>query len=170
MDLDLRHFGNTKSNKLKLMPHKQMSRSNTSFLNFTENRKQKKELDVIRDDYFKRIDALPASDTAGRDALFAELEAKLKEKNATNEQLNEARNAKQKSDRGEKISRALNIFTKTTEALGIGRNVGNEMQNRSQGVDLLPRNDDRRVPIAVWIIGGAVVLGLGIFAIYKFRK
>ena len=173
MDLDLRHFGNTKSYKLKLQPYKQMPRSNTEFLNLFGSGDTPK-AKALKEDYYKRIDALPASDKAGKDALFAELESKLAALNAPKSDMDDVQKAKDKAQRGEKVSgilaKGLDIFTKTTEALGMGKPVGNEMQNRSQGVDLVQRQDDRQVPIAVWIIGGVVVLGLGIFAIYKFRK
>ena len=151
--------------------YQQMSRSNTEFLNFgsDESRRAKR----IREDYFKRIDALPANDQAGRNALFAELEAKLAEINAPSADIANVQAARNKSLRGEKIvgglQTALNIFNRTTEALGMGRSIQNEQVGGGNvgGTGGAPRS---QVPTWVFIAGGAVVLGLGIFAIYKFRK
>lgn len=152
--------------------YQQMSRSNTEFLNFgsDESRRAKR----IKEDYFKRIDALAANDQAGRNALFAELEAKLSEINAPSADIANVQAARNKSQRGEKLvsglQSALNIFNKTTEALGMGRNVQGEQGGGGNGGggDSSPRGT--QVPTWVFIAGGAVVLGLGIFAFYKFRK
>lgn len=154
------------------MNYSQMSRSNTDFLNFGERRKQRKELEAIRNDYFKRIDALPPTDEAGRNALFNELEAKLKEKGASNDEINAAR----KASRGQKIasgvSSALDIFGKATSALGIGKRIEGESAS-SQGLKSQAMGGggtDNEVPMWIWIVSGVAVVGLGIFAIYKFRK
>jgi hypothetical protein len=150
--------------------YQQMSRSNTNFLNFgsDESRRAKR----IREDYFKRIDALPANDQAGRNALFAELEAKLAEINAPTADIANVQAARNKSQRGEKIAgglqTALNIFNRTTEALGMGRSIQNEQGSGGNGGG--GSTTGSQMPTWVWIAGGAVVLGLGIFAIYKFRK
>ena len=106
MDLDLRHFGNTKSYKFKLQPYKQMPRSNTEFLNLFGSGDTPK-AKALKDDYFKRIDALPASDKAGKDALFAELETKLAALNAPKSDMDDVQKAKAKSQRGEKVSGIL---------------------------------------------------------------
>lgn len=155
--------------------YQQMPNSNTNFLNFTldkDKRAAKKDIDALKADYYKRIDALPANATAQRDALFAELEQKMKERGAQLDEIQEAQKAKRKSEQGEKISsglsRALDIFTKTTEAFGIGKqlqgeNIGNQNQVQSS-------ERGSQIPTWVWIAGGAVVVGLGVFAIYKFRK
>jgi hypothetical protein len=150
--------------------YQQMSRSNTNFLNFgsDESRRAKR----IREDYFQRIDALPANDQAGRNALFAELEAKLAEINAPSADIANVQAARNKSLRGEKIvgglQTALNIFNRTTEALGMGKSVQGEQGGR--GNDGFSPSTPPRVSNWVYVVGGAVVLGLGIFAIYKFRK
>lgn len=152
--------------------YQQMSRSNTEFLNFgsDESRRAKR----IKEDYFKRIDALPANDQAGRNALFAELETKLSEINAPSADIANVQAARNKSQRGEKLlgglQTALNIFNKTTDALGMGRNVQGEqgVGGNSGGGGSSSRG--RQVPTWVFIAGGVVVLGLGIFAFYKFRK
>ena len=152
--------------------YQQMSRSNTNFLNFgsDESRRAKR----IREDYFKRIDALPANDQAGRNALFAELEAKLNEINAPTADIANVQAARNKSQRGEKIvgglQTALNIFNKTTDALGMGKSVQGEQGGGGDGNSGGGSSTGSQVPTWVWIAGGAVVLGLGIFAIYKFRK
>lgn len=154
--------------------YQQMSRSNTNFLNFTsaESRRAKS----IKDDYFKRIDALPATDQAGRNALFAELEAKLNQMSASTADVADVQTARNKSQRGENISvglkNVLNIFNKVTDALGIGKDVGGDSgsgQNQGQGGGG-GTQPDNKMPIWPYIVGGVVVLGLGIFAIYKFRK
>lgn len=153
--------------------YSQMPRSNTDFLNFGEGRKQKQELEAIRNDYFKRIDALPTSDEAGRNALFSELEAKLKEKGASNDEINATR----KAQRGQKISAgvtsALDIFNKTTSALGIGKKVEGQptkpQENLKSG-EVQNATSSQKTPIWVWVLGGVVVVGLGVFAIYKFKK
>jgi acyl-CoA reductase-like NAD-dependent aldehyde dehydrogenase len=155
--------------------YQQMSHSNTNFLNFTldkDKRAAKKDIDALKADYYKRIDALPASATAQRDALFAELEQKMKERGAQLEEIQEAQQAKRKSEQGEKISSgvstALDIFRKTTEAFGIGKRLeGENVGGQNQGQQVETRS---QIPTWVWIAGGAVVLGLGVFAIYKFRK
>jgi hypothetical protein len=152
--------------------YQQMSRSNTEFLNFgsDESRRAKR----IREDYFKRIDALPANDQAGRNALFAELEAKLAEINAPSADIANVQAARNKSQRGEKIvgglQTALNIFNRTTEALGMGKSVQGEQGGGGGGNGGGGSTTGSQMPTWVWIAGGAVVLGLGIFAIYKFRK
>lgn len=162
----------------KRRTYQQMPNSNTNFLNFTfdkDKRAAKKDIDALKADYYKRIDALPANATAQRDALFAELEQKMKERGAQLDEIQEAQKAKRKSEQGEKISsglsRALDIFTKTTDALGIGKKLDAESgggQNQGQGGG--GNNTNNQIPTWVWIAGGAVVLGLGVFAIYKFRK
>ena len=152
--------------------YQQMSRSNTEFLNFgsDESRRAKR----IKEDYFKRIDALPANDQAGRNALFAELETKLSEINAPSADIANVQAARNKSQRGEKLlgglQTALNIFNRTTDALGMGRNVQGEqgVGGNSGGGGSSSRG--RQVPTWVFIAGGVVVRGLGIFAFYKFRK
>ena len=84
--------------------------------------------------------------------------------------------AKRNAQRGEKISsgldKALEIFTKTTDAFGIGKDVrgGGGGQGQGQGGGGGNSQDSNKVPTWVWITGGVVVLGLGIFAIYKFRQ
>lgn len=154
------------------MNYSQMARSNTDFLNFGEGRKQRKELEAIRNDYFKRIDALPASDEAGRNALFSELESKLKEKGATNEEINATR----KASRGQKIASgvtsALDIFNKTKSALGLGKKVDGESSAPVQNQKSEPINQppSSKVPMWVWVVSGVAVVGLGLFAYYKFRK
>jgi len=168
--------------------YSQMSNSNTEFLNlfgFGESPKSKS----LKKEYFARIDALPASDKAGKDALFAELESKLAALNASPSEVEDVEKAKRKSERGEKIAqglaKGLDIFGKATELLGIGRRV--EGEGAPQGGSPSPSGggsqgggggsqrgfrgaDANKVPTWVWIAGGAVVLGLGVFAIYKFRK
>jgi hypothetical protein len=153
-----------------------MSRSNTEFLNLfgsKEERAAKNVIKQIKADYYKRIDALPATANAQREALFVELENQLKAKNAELSELEEVRKARNKSQRGEKLvgglQSALNIFNKTTDALGMGRNVQGE-QGGGRGNDGFSPSTPPRVSNWVYIAGGAVVLGLGIFAIYKFRK
>lgn len=150
----------------------QLANSNTEFLNFFEGRKQKKELDAIREDYFKRIDALPNDDEAGRNALFAELEAKLKEKGASNDEINQAT----KAARGQKIASgvtsALNIFNKAASTLGMGRQIRGEQNIASSGglKSSAASGGRQGVPMWVWITGGVLVLGLGVFAIIKLKK
>lgn len=168
-------FGYNKRNKRKRpTDYAQMSRSNTEFLNLTG--KQKRELDAIKKDYFARIDALPPTADAERNALFAELEQKLKEKGAEPQDLADAQNAEKKAKRGEKINQglqtALDIFTKTTDALGISKKVGNEGQGKDGNTPPPPPSGDKKVqvPMWAWIVGGVAVVGLGVFAIYKFRK
>ena len=87
--------------------------------------------------------------------------------------------AKRRAERGDKIAggltKALDIFTKTTDALGIGKQVegeggGNQGQGQGRGNDGGRNRDENKVPTWVWITGGVVILGLGIFAIYKFRE
>ena len=152
--------------------YQQMSRSNTNFLNFgsSESRKAKR----IKEDYFKRIDALPTTDQAGRNALFAELEAKLNEINAPTADMANVQTARNKSQRGEKLvsglQSALNIFNKTTEALGMGKSVQGEQGGGGGGNVGGGSTTGTQVPTWVWITSGVVVLGLGVFAIYKFRK
>jgi hypothetical protein len=152
--------------------YQQMSRSNTNFLNFgsSESRKANR----IKEDYFKRIDALPPTDQEGRNALFAELEVKLKEINAPNADITNVQSAKNKSQRGEKLvsglQSALNIFNKTTDTLGMGKSVQGEQGGGGGGNSGGGSTTGSQVPTWVWIAGGAVVLGLGIFAIYKFRQ
>jgi hypothetical protein len=155
--------------------YEQMSRSNTDFLNLLgmESRKVKQ----IKADYYKRIDALPASDQAGRDALFNELEGKLKELNASQSDVSEVRGAKDKSKRGEKIAsgleKALNIFTQVKSGLGMGKKIEGEQDGGgggNSGGGGGKTSTGSGVPTWVWITSGVVVLGLGIFAIYKFRK
>ena len=152
--------------------YQQMSRSNTNFLNFgsSESRKAKR----IKEDYFKRIDALPTTDQAGRNALFAELEAKLNEINAPSADIANVQAARNKSQRGEKLvsglQSALNIFNKTTEALGMGKSVQGEQGGGGGGNVGGGSTTGTQVPTWVWITSGVVVLGLGVFAIYKFRK
>jgi len=158
--------------------YEQMSRSNTEFLNLfgsKEERDAKKVIKQIKADYYKRIDALPPTANAQREALFVELENQLKAKNAKLSELEEVRKARNKSQRGEKLvgglQSALNIFNKTTDALGMGRNVqGEQGGDGGNGGGGGGSSTSSQVPTWVWITGGAVVLGLGIFAIYKFRK
>jgi len=158
--------------------YEQMSRSNTEFLNLfgsKEERAAKNVIKQIKADYYKRIDALPATANAQREALFVELENQLKAKNAELSELEEVRKARNKSQRGEKLvgglQSALNIFNKTTDALGMGRNVqGEQGGDGGNGGGGGGSSTSSQVPTWVWITGGAVVLGLGIFAIYKFRQ
>lgn len=174
--------------------YSQMANSNTEFLNlfgFGESPKAKS----LKKEYFARIDALPASDKAGKDALFAELESKLAALNAPSSEMDDVEKAKRKSQRGEKIGKVLqkglDLFGKATDLLGIGRKVEGESEPQESGSPS-PRSsgggggrsqgggggsqggvrgaDGNKVPTWVWIAGGAVVLGLGVFAIYKFRK
>lgn len=153
--------------------YKQMSRSNTEFLNFGERRKQKQEIDALKNDYFKRIDALPVSDEAGRTALFNELEAKLKEKGESNDAINQAR----RKAFGEKlvsgVSSALNVFKQVGSALGIGKKIEGETTTnlRNKGVNN-PASEPtaKKIPNWVWIVSGVAVVGLGVFAYIKFKK
>jgi hypothetical protein len=159
--------------------YQQMSRSNTNFLNFgsDESRRAKR----IREDYFQRIDALPANDQAGRNALFAELEAKLAEINAPTADIANVQAARNKSQRGEKIvgglQSALNIFNKTTEALGIGRTIqGENVPDAGQrgivfGDEGLERERrGRTIKIATIISGSVIILGLAAYLILRKRK
>jgi hypothetical protein len=169
--------------------YSQMANSNTEFLNLFgigESPKSKS----LKKEYFARIDALPVSDKAGRDALFAELESKLVALNAPSSEVEDVEKAKRKAERGQKIlsgiEKGLDIFGKATELLGIGRRVEGEGAPQQSGSPS-PRSGGsqgggggsqgggrstsaNKVPTWVWIAGGAVVLGLGVFAIYKFRK
>ena len=175
MEMDINDFGLQEEAFGFGDSYAQMSRSNTEFLNLFgsgESRKAKN----LKKEYYQKIDALPASDKAGKDALFAELESKLAALNASKSDLDEVEKAKKKSERGEKVvgglQTALNIFNKTTDALGMGKNVGSESQGGSGGGggNSVGSAKDKKVPTWVWIAGGVVVLGLGVFAIYKFRK
>lgn len=158
--------------------YSQMANSNTEFLNLFGSGDSPK-AKSLKKDYYARIDALPASDTAGKNALFAELESKLAALNASKSEIDEVANAKKKAERGEKLvgglGKALDIFTRTTDALGIGKDLsaggagGGQGQGQGQGGGGGSRVDNK-VPTWVWITGGVVVLGLGIFAIYKFRR
>ncbi|NBX73332.1 MAG: hypothetical protein EBQ89_03435 [Alphaproteobacteria bacterium] len=165
-------FGNEKY-KTPCPTYKQLAQSNTQFLNFFgDKRKQKKELDALREDYYKRIDALSPTDEAGRNALFSELEQKLKEKGASFDEINETKKAQRKAERGEKIksglSGALDIFTKTTSALGIGRDIEGRTKSSTQTTSYTPSS--KKTPIWVWVGGGVVVLGLVGFLVYKLSK
>jgi hypothetical protein len=158
------------------MNYSQMARSNTEFLNFGEGRKQRKELEAIRQDYFKRIDALSPTDDAGRNALFNELETKLKEKGASFDEINETRKAQRKAERGGKIlsglTTTLGAFNKTTQALGIGQRVQGESPATSQSLrsETMGGAPSNKMPMWVWIVSGVAVVGLGLFAYYKFRR
>jgi len=165
-------FGNEKY-KTPCPTYKQLAQSNTQFLNFYgDTRKQKKELEAIREDYYKRIDALSPTDEAGRNALFSELESKLREKGASFDEINETKKAQSKAQRGEKIrsglSTALDIFSKTKSALGIGKDVEGRTKSATQPTSDIPSG--KKTPMWVWIGGGVVVLGLVGFLIYKLSK
>ena len=92
-----------KKHRLRLQRFKQMPRSNTEFLNLFGSGNTPK-AKAIKKDYFARIDALPVTDQAGRDALFAELETKLSQLNAPSTDVADVQKAKDKSKRGEKIA------------------------------------------------------------------
>lgn len=178
MEMDINDFGLEQEAFGFGDEYQQMSRSNTSFLNFTfdkDKRQAKKDIDALKADYYQRIDALPLSANAQRDALFAELEQKMKERGAQLDEIQEAQQAKRKSERGEKISsginRALDIFTQATDALGIGKQLdAGSIGGQNQGQVNNPSDPQRKIPLWIYISGGVLVLGLGILAIYKFRK
>jgi hypothetical protein len=167
--------------------YSQMANSNTDFLNlfgFGESPKSKS----LKKEYFARIDALPPNDKAGKDALFAELESKLAALNTPQSEMDDVQKAKRNAERGQKIvsgiEKGLDIFNKATDLLGIGRNVGGQSAPQQSGSPAQSGGGGfqgggggggrgagaKKVPTWVWIAGGAVVLGLGVFAIYKFRK
>lgn len=165
----------------------QLPQSNTEFLNFVtidkDKRQAKADIEALKNDYYKRIDALPASATNERNALFAELEQKMKQRNADLADLEEAQKAKRKAERGEKISSGLqklaDLFTKTAGAMGVGKTVQGEPTGAGAkvvgggdgGFDVLREDKRGRVmPIWVWIVGGLIVVGAGIYAIQKFKK
>ncbi len=133
MEMDINDFGLQQEAFGFGDAYMQMSRSNTDFLGFGEGRKQRKELEAIKNDYFKRIDALPPTDEAGRNALFSELEAKLKEKGASNDEINAARKASRRQKIASGLTSALDIFNKTSEALGVGKRVKGEQVSSGGG-------------------------------------
>jgi hypothetical protein len=149
--------------------YQQMPFSNTEFLNFFEGRKQKKELDAIRAKYFQKIDSLPPTDEAGRNALFSELEQKLKEKGASFDEINAATKEKRKAERGGKIAQgltsALNVFNKAAGAMRMGQQVEGNQQYKSGSV-----TDSNKIPMWVWVSGGVLIIGLGILAVMKMKK
>ena len=166
--------------------YSQMANSNTEFLNlfgFGESREAKK----IKKDYYARIDALPASDKAGKDALFAELESKLAALNAPKSDIEDVQKAKTNAGRGQKIlggfQKGLDLFGKATDLLGIGKKITGEEGAEGQSGDggstgggsrggggNRTKSTTTTIPTWVWITGGVVVLGLGVLAIVKLRK
>jgi hypothetical protein len=169
--------------------YSQMANSNTEFLNLfgglfdKDKRQAKRDIEALKADYYARIDALPPSANAERDALFAELEQKMKERGAQLDQIQEAKKAKSKAERGQKIvgglEKGLDLFSKATDALGIGRTIrGEESRGGSSQGGSGQGNQGggnrnttaTNVPTWVWITGGVVVLGLGVLAIVKFRE
>jgi hypothetical protein len=157
----------------------QMARSNTEFLNLFG--RESKEVKDLKEFYFKKIDALPPSDKAGRDALFLEFETKLTALNASQAELDEVKKAKRKSERGEKIAggltRGLDIFNRTTQVLGIGRTIqGENVPNAGQrgivfGDEGLERERrGRTIKIATIVGGSVIILGLVAYLILRKRK
>ena len=153
----------------------QMDKSNTSFLNFSieetdafkaASASHEAKLKALRDEYYAKADALSVTNTSGKEAIYAELESKLKAENQRFDK--EVKKLKQQAGISAATS-GLNQISGLMDTLGLkpkSTNPGNTTITTTTPGNQSSGSSKKWLWISLGVIS---VFGIGV-AIYKARK